>query len=109
MPQHQYVVDSRARLIVCQQGNHTAIQVLLHRDRTGALPASLSDLSTSPFIDPYSGKPFAYVPRDGDFTLYSIGHDGWDDGGRHSSRALRDPLGDRVFWPLSARFEAEGE
>ena len=51
-------------------------------------------------IDPYSGKQFIYLVKDGQPLLYSIAADGNDDGGRHDAHwGEGSNGGDFVFWP----------
>ena len=62
-----------------------AIVLELHHRRTGAYPASLSELKPKllPTVPPdrYTGKPIGYVVKDGKPLLYSVGADRTDDGG----------------------------
>jgi len=58
-------------------------------------------------IDPYSNKPLIYRLDSDNFTLYSIGPDFKDDGGRAGERSRKGKLdfwaqngGDVVFWPM---------
>jgi hypothetical protein len=56
------------------------------RDARGAYPAALAELAPDFIVelpeDPFSGAALVYA-RDGErFTLYSVGPDGLDDGGR---------------------------
>lgn len=45
------------------------------------LPASLSALPVELRTDPYTGRDLMYVPRGGEFRLYSVGPDKQDNGG----------------------------
>ena len=59
----------------------------LYRARHGAYPESLSDLVPETLaqvpLDPFCGEPFRYSRRDADtYTLYSVGENLKDDGGR---------------------------
>jgi hypothetical protein len=61
-----------------------------HRDRTGAWPATMEPLAAEfpdgiP-LDPFTRKPFKYRADVGKFTLYSVGTNLTDDGGRHDLR-----------------------
>jgi hypothetical protein len=62
-----------------------AIRLFLHEH--GRLPANLEELAASGLSpippDPFTGRPLIYRPSaDGQFTLYSTGHDRKDHGGR---------------------------
>jgi len=46
--------------------------------------------------DPFTGDRFVYRSGGGDFTLYSLGGNGVDDGGVHDPRA---DTNDVVYWP----------
>jgi hypothetical protein len=63
-----------------------SLAIARHREERGAFPARLSDLAPDflPAIpaDAYSGHAFRYIVKDGAATVYSIGGDGDDDGGR---------------------------
>lgn len=65
-----------------------AIRLFLHE--RGHLPATLEEVAASglPPIppDPFTGQPLIYRPAaDGQFTLYSAGHDRTDHGGRFAN------------------------
>jgi hypothetical protein len=62
------------------------LRLLQIKAETGALPATLPDFGENS-IDPFSGKPFIYKPSGKSFTIYSIGADRMDDGGRHPKSA----------------------
>lgn len=61
-----------------------ALQLVLHRERTGALPALLRDIPEydAGLKDPFSGQEFHYRKEPGGFTLWSVDYDGIDNGGR---------------------------
>lgn len=77
----------------------------------GQYPMSLSELVDAGYIeqvpmDPYSDKPLVYHRIGDDFTLYSLGENFADDGGKvigegnDRKRWGNDEDGDRVFWPV---------
>ena len=47
-------------------------------------------------VDPFSGQDFVYQRQGESFTLYTVGDNLKDDGGRHDPRWAD---GDFVFWP----------
>jgi type II secretory pathway pseudopilin PulG len=57
-----------------------------HRDQHGSFPAKLEALAPKLIakipLDPMSGDPFLYRPANGGYLLYSVGHNGKDDGGQ---------------------------
>ena len=96
-----------------------AVRVLIglhrYRDQHGKWPASLTAIrgwvSARVRTDPFSGKPFVCRVENGRPTLYSVGYNGKDDGGKHDpqwGRHLEDdewivkPT-DYVFWPVPRR------
>ncbi len=68
------------------QGLRTQAAIELFRAREGRLPGTLSELAPDILpdfpIDPCDGKPMRYRPADGSYTLYSVGPDKTDDGGK---------------------------
>lgn len=77
----------------------------------GQYPMNLSELVDAGYIeqvpmDPYSDKPLVYHRIGDDFTLYSLGENFADDGGKvidegnDRRRWGTDENGDRVFWPV---------
>jgi hypothetical protein len=91
----------RVHLITDQRGARTVLELYAYRDRTGAWPDSLEALAGDFEIDPFSGQPFVYRRTDDGFTLYSVGFDRKDNGGRHDPRMGEDRTdSDYVFWPI---------
>ena len=94
-----------------RQATLTVIALLQFRKDSGRLPQQLAELVpkhlTEVPIDAFSGKPLIYrLDKDGkDFTLYTIGMDQVDDGGRLTERL--EETGDLVFWP-PPKVEIEG-
>lgn len=67
------------------------LDVLLHRARTGSLPATLEEAGVTS-LDPFSDKPFRYEKIEGGFRIWSVGSDRDDDNGRKGTND-----GDIVF------------
>lgn len=67
-----------------------------YKSRFGQYPRSLADLRSMPGWklpnDPFSGKAFVYRPRGNGFTIYSIGPDLKDDGGRQQRASKRGDI-----------------
>jgi hypothetical protein len=89
----------------------TILAIERYRQEKGQYPMSLSELFSAGYIeqlpmDPYSGKPLVYHRIGDDFTLYSLGENFADDGGKvigegnDRRRWGTDEDGDRVFWPV---------
>jgi hypothetical protein len=84
----------------------TTLALLRYRNDTGGLPDDLQTLTARGYMpqlpmDPYSDKPLVYKRTENNFTLYSIGVDFQDNGGRHSSKwGLEAQGGDFIFWPV---------
>ncbi|MFO0840066.1 MAG: hypothetical protein U1D55_16285 [Phycisphaerae bacterium] len=71
-----------------------------YQQRTGSLPDSLDVLGERPSaIDPFTGQHLVYRRNGSDFTLYSVGVNGTDEGGVEGG--TRD--NDMVFWPRPAK------
>lgn len=73
------------------------IAVLRYKADSGRLPEKWDELVEKKYIresprDSYSGRPLIYKKMADDFTVYSVGKNGADDGG--------DRTKDAVFWPV---------
>ncbi|KPJ65945.1 MAG: hypothetical protein AMJ43_09570 [Coxiella sp. DG_40] len=89
----------------------TIIAILRYKQDIGSYPENLDKLieagllKASP-IDPYSDKPTVYRKTDNNFTVYSVGLNFRDDGGKVAEVNGRLQLlgteeeGDWVFWPV---------
>ena len=104
--------EARRRLIL------TALALERHRLRHGHYPQVLAEIDSnilkSPLADFMDGKPLRYrLSEDGHFTLYSVGLDCADDGGKLTPRQrpgdgggpMRDfglGTGTDLVWPLPA-------
>lgn len=53
---------------------------------SGTYPESLDELSIGVLTDPHTGRPYHYQSTGDTFTIYSIGVNTVDDGGRHDFR-----------------------
>ncbi|QOJ14589.1 MAG: hypothetical protein HRU75_08025 [Planctomycetia bacterium] len=76
------------------------VKLTAHQQRHGVLPKSLAEVCGAELpLDSYSGTPLVYRQiGDAEFTLYSVGFDGDDDGGRVTPIGGTED-GDYVFWP----------
>ena len=89
------------RIEAPRRATHLIAEVLAYHGKTGAYPASLGDLQAGEFkdirVDPFSGDDFVYKIQGNGFTLYTVGENLKDDGGRHDETWAQ---GDFVFWPV---------
>ncbi|MBE0535488.1 MAG: hypothetical protein IH624_07435 [Phycisphaerae bacterium] len=84
----------------------TTLAILRYRANKGEYPPTLEKLIGASYLralpmDPYSGWPLVYQTTDDDFTLYSVGPNFKNDGGKHVGWS--DEPGDYVFWPVQER------
>lgn len=84
-----------------------AVALAAHGAEKGAYPATLEDLAPRFVaripVDPWNGQPFRYVNRGDSATLYSLGGDGDDDGGRPVSDDSNDDEDGDVVWTIKRR------
>jgi hypothetical protein len=89
----------------------TILAIKRYHQEKGHYPLSLNELVSAGYIeqlpmDPYSDKPLVYHRIGDNFTLYSLGENFADDGGKvvdegnDRRRWGTDEDGDRVFWPV---------
>jgi hypothetical protein len=82
----------------------TTTAILRYKTDTAKVPQNLNELITASYLkalpmDPFSDKPLVYKPAGSGFTLYSVGADFDDDGGKHDKKWGANG-GDYVFWPV---------
>jgi hypothetical protein len=87
----------------------TLLAVERYRLKHDKWPDGLDDLKADFLVavplDPYDGKPLRYIKRPDGVTVYSIGADGTDDGGRIDRSKPRGPGVDEGYrlWDIKAR------
>jgi hypothetical protein len=89
----------------------TTIAVLRFKKEKGFYPENLQQLLDTGYIkelppDPFSNKSLVYKKTDDGFTLYSVGQNFIDDGGRvaldeNGKVKMWADEGDTVFWPVN--------
>lgn len=99
LPTTNRLTTSHDQITMKRRGLIVMLALEQHRHRSGAYPESLAslpvDLQSVAFRDPYSGKPLGYRRLDAPdahgrgYILYSVGHDGRDDGGADVEAARR--------------------
>jgi len=86
LPAVNAVDSARNRSNVRRQLGELLLAVEQFRQRTGRYPESLSQLAAAEpeltVIDPFAAAPLTYEVRDNGFTIYSIGVNRKDDGGK---------------------------
>jgi len=87
-----------------RRGTWLVVGLRRYRDKHGSWPKSLDAIveyvPAEAFLDPTSGAHFVYALEGDDFTLYSIGLNRTDDGGRHRYVKAQDKLEDDIaIWP----------
>jgi hypothetical protein len=90
MPALSRVTTLDLRSIAQVRVAHVGLAIERYRLATGKLPDSLADL-TPTFLDavvkdPFDGKELRYKKLETGFVVYSIGEDGYDDGGKEKPR-----------------------
>lgn len=91
------------RAAAYRRGTHLVFHVLVHQISTGDFPASLDEIKAADLaqlrVDPFSGRGLVYRKTADGFTLYTVGEDLKDDGGKHDEHWGMEG-GDFVFWPV---------
>jgi hypothetical protein len=99
-PTYYSIHDYYLRTIAQQRGSGLIIALRRYKNKNGNWPVSLDDIrslaSEEVFVDPINGGSFIYKLTDENFTLYSKGKNGIDDGGKHEEEAGADDI---LIWP----------
>ena len=95
----------------------TILAILRFKADKGNFPDNLDELITAGYLkeqpqDPYNNRPLTYKRTGNNFTLYSLGPNFKDDGGKQTGDKRLpgwwNSVGDTVFWPVSKK-EAKKE
>ena len=86
----------------------TTLSIMRYHNEKNDYPETLSQLIMAGYLkelpkDPFSNKPLVYKRTQQGFTLYSLGSDFADDGGKYSKSDYSEKGGDHVFWPVEKR------
>lgn len=94
----------RAQAQARGRGMQIMIALELARSKQGAYPPSLKPLGlpAAELRDPFSGQPLIYKPQGDSYTLYSVGPNGQNNGGKATTKA-EEPDTDFVIWPARLR------
>jgi hypothetical protein len=101
---HRKTANVRALLVL--------VAVERYRLKKGGWPGKLEELKPGLLaalpLDPYDGKPLRYARRADGVTVYSVGPDGIDDGGKIDRSKPLGPGTDLGFrlWDVKARRQA---
>ncbi len=103
-PAYYRIHDAYLRTIAQQRGSRLIIALRRYKNKDGNWPVSLDDIqSLAPeeiFVDPMNDGPFIYKLTDENFTLYSKGKNGIDDGGKRDKwDEEKTGTDDRMIWP----------
>jgi hypothetical protein len=111
VPALEKVIDYSYKTKAHYEAMLTMLAVLRYGNQKGTLPDDLTQLVSAGYLtsvpaDPYSADSLVYKKTEGGFTLYSIGSNFTDEGGKHGTdkhgekRKWADN-GDMVFWPTN--------
>lgn len=85
---------------------HTGLGLIAYRERYGCYPQALSELSAklrwSVPKDPFTGKSLVYKRTENGFTLYSVGSNMVDEGGK-APDPRKSPTDADVVWKYSVK------
>ncbi|UCG34327.1 MAG: hypothetical protein JSU68_06750 [Phycisphaerales bacterium] len=94
----------RNQVVAARRATHLIYALWTHRHARGTFPPSLDELDVTDLAelrrDAFSPRDFAYRLTAEGFTLYSLGIDMVDQGGRHAEDWGFEDGGDYVFWPM---------
>ena len=111
LPASERVAQSWRRAVATCNATKIVIALERHRRKHGEWPATLDTIDPAILADvpndDFTGEPFIYRLVDGEPLLYSVGFDGVDNGGLHSSHAFEYQYeeSDWVFFPPPPREE----
>ena len=108
--------DLYLRAIAEQRGSQILIALRRYKNKIGHWPKQLEDIEdTTPaeiFVDPINGDSFIYKLTEDNFTLYSKGKNGIDEGGEYETKSSDDYLkietikDDWMIWPIKSKTSA---
>jgi hypothetical protein len=101
-PDYYSIHETYLRAITQQRGGRLIIALRRYKNKNGNWPVSLDDVrSFAPgeiFVDPINGGSYIYKLTGGNFTLYSKGKNGIDDGGRRDFWYENTGADDMLIW-----------
>ncbi|MBI4566370.1 MAG: hypothetical protein HY716_16930 [Planctomycetes bacterium] len=106
LPQFSRISNNTAEADLNFQLARMAVAVARHHAEKGSYPAAIEDLAPRYLsripLDPLTGRPFRYRAAADEATVYSLGGDGDDDGGKPVSGDGPGKDGD-VVWKVGRR------
>lgn len=105
---YKHFKDRYAFCMTRRRGTWLVLGLRRYRDVYGKWPDRLDLISEyvpkEAFLDPTNGDKFIYIRDDDNFTLYSKGFNGVDEGGRGRYGIISTKEGDDIaIWPLTKR------
>jgi tetratricopeptide (TPR) repeat protein len=101
-PTYYNIHDTYLRTIAQQRGSRLIIALRRYKNKNGSWPVSLNEVKSSAseeiFVDPINGGSFVYKLTDENFTLYSKGKNGIDDGGKRDNWYEQTGADDLMIW-----------
>jgi hypothetical protein len=101
-PDYYRIHETYLRAITQQRGGRLIVALRRYKNKNGNWPVSLDDVrsfaSEEIFIDPVNGGSYIYKLTGGNFTLYSKGKNGIDDGGRRDFWFEENGADDLMIW-----------
>jgi hypothetical protein len=101
-PVYYSIHETYLRTITQQRGSRLIIALRRYRNKNGHWPEHLDDVrpfaSEEIFVDPVNGGSYIYKLTGGNFTLYSKGKNGIDDGGRRDFWFEEGGADDLMIW-----------
>jgi hypothetical protein len=101
-PVYYSIHETYLRAITQQRGGRLIVALRRYKNKNGNWPVSLDDVrffaSEEIFVDPVNGGSYIYKLTGGNFTLYSKGKNGIDDGGRRDFWYEKTGADDLLIW-----------
>ena len=111
LPAIEKVIDLNYRSKAHHEAMLTTLAALRYQSQKGTLPDNLDQLVRAGYLvsvpdDPYGPGSLIYKKTDDEFTLYSVGDNMIDDGGKYGTDKQGEKRkwadnGDMVFWPAN--------
>ncbi len=118
LPAFERVIDHTYKLKAAHEATAVVVQLQRYKKQVGSYPQSLDELAEAGYIesvpnDPFSDGALVYELDGGSFTLYSVGENFTDEGGRcaYDSKGRFQMWdrenGDTVFWPVCEKHKSQ--
>ena len=101
---YYHIRDIYLRVTADKRASRIIVALRRYKNANGCWPESLDEVQSfvpaETLVDATNGGPFVYRLTDENFTLYSRGKNGVDDGGKRDDEAGAD---DWLIWPPKSR------